>query len=168
MFQKRPSPPLPIFPKKKLQNEEDVRIDNPKMMEIGDVELIVDEDLGIKTELVDDEYNSQTNIVKNRPSNKRNIKIIEIDNDLKVDFVDTKKSRPNVCVRIDTQKIQGPSNVVNDASLLNRLAVYQKTLQSLYCAVCKVQSTLTMHIVSIQNGTFDISCSNCGLRIQNP
>ena len=69
-----------------------------------------------------------------------------------MDFVDSKKCRPNVCVRLDTKKIQGPSNVVNNATLLNRLAIYQKTLQSLHCAICKVRNTLTMHIFSLQKG----------------
>jgi len=94
MFQKRPSPHLPICPKKNLQKEastnfivetDDVRIEKSKRMEIGDVEFFIDEDLRMKTEPVDDEYNSQTNVVKERSRQhvnkicaERDIKIIEI------------------------------------------------------------------------------------------
>lgn len=186
MFQKRPSPLIPICSKKRLQKEvtedffgekEDVRMEKGKEMDIRDAELIVDEEVEIKSEPVDDENDVQfvTDVVKEQTRTaakkirqEKKIKIIQIDNDLKVDFVDPKKCRPNVCVRLDTKKIQGPQNVVNNATLLNRLAIYQKTLQSLHCAICKVRNTLTMHIFSLQKGTYEICCSNCGLRIQDP
>lgn len=95
MFQKRPSPLPPICPKVKPRKEvseslfvetDDVRIEKSKGMEIEDVELIIDEEVGIKTESVDDEYNAQTNVVKKRtrpPVNRisqkqKDIKIIQI------------------------------------------------------------------------------------------
>ena len=95
MFQKRPSPLLPICPKETPRKEvsenffvetDDVRIEKSKRMEIEDVELIIDEEVVTKTEPVDDEYNAQTDVVKERtrpPVNRisqkqKDIKIIQI------------------------------------------------------------------------------------------
>ena len=101
MFQKRPSPLLPICPREKPRKEvsenflvetNDVRIKKSKGMKIEDVELIIDEEVETKTEPVDDEYNSQTHVVKER-TRPRVSKIIQKQKDIKIIQIGTESNK---------------------------------------------------------------------------
>ena len=91
------------------------------------------------------------------------------DNDLKVDFIDT-NNHPSkkIRARLTTKTIQGSRNELSDPVVVNRLGIYQKCLKSVRCGICNKDNTLTMNIYCWQAGSYDICCSNCGLRIQDP